>query len=295
MYWCIAMLVCCSCWPRNGSIRFELMRNENIGPSMRQALQFIEQIVQNCCPAARRGGGRKLFLSSSYISWASMVSVMCWSKRLLPRCWSMLLVTLSYAICFFSTTISYWAHVRVTTIQSPHISTVCRGQVSWADAIAVSGAAVYPHLLWQGLFSKYCIGCWLLALWDFWGGASFHIFSHILNGDIGRFICANVVSDGPFGTSCSHCSTYKLAFVYSTIQSMTVGHAGQLGNFVDYTTPSIILTTNVISWSHAQMGGRFNMVEVLDDFSPSISHLLVRFLLPRAEPFCPCAVRSLKP
>ena len=32
----------------NGSIRFELMRNENIGPSMRQALQFIEQIVQNC-------------------------------------------------------------------------------------------------------------------------------------------------------------------------------------------------------------------------------------------------------
>lgn len=78
------------------------------------------------------------------------------------------------------------------------------------------------------------------------GGASFHIFSHILNG-IGRFICANVVSDGPFGTSCSHCSTYKLAFVYSTIQSMTVGHAGQLGNFVDYTTPSIILTTNVIS------------------------------------------------
>eukprot|EP00434_Breviolum_minutum_P007319 symbB.v1.2.006460.t1/scaffold325.1/size228936/5 len=34
--------------PLNGSIRFELMRNENIGPSMRQALQFIEQIVQNC-------------------------------------------------------------------------------------------------------------------------------------------------------------------------------------------------------------------------------------------------------
>ena len=33
---------------RNGSIRFELMRNENIGPSLRQALQFIEEIVGKC-------------------------------------------------------------------------------------------------------------------------------------------------------------------------------------------------------------------------------------------------------
>lgn len=189
--------------------------------------------------------------------------------------------------------ISSWAHVRLTTIQSPHISTVCRGQVSWADAIAVSGAAVYPHLLWQGLFSKYCIGCWLLALWDFFGW-HFFIF-YIRHGDISRFICANVVSDGPFDTSCLHCSTYKLAFVYSISQTMTVVHAGQLGNFVDYTIPSIVLTTIVMSWSHARMGGRFNMFQVLDVFSPSISHLLERFLLPRAEPFCPCTVRSLKP
>jgi hypothetical protein len=33
---------------RNGSIRFELTRNENIGPSLRQALQFIEEIVGKC-------------------------------------------------------------------------------------------------------------------------------------------------------------------------------------------------------------------------------------------------------
>lgn len=32
----------------NGSIRFELTRNESIGPSLRQALQFIEEIVGKC-------------------------------------------------------------------------------------------------------------------------------------------------------------------------------------------------------------------------------------------------------
>lgn len=37
-----------ACAARNGSIRFELMRNENIGPSLRRALQSIEEIVDKC-------------------------------------------------------------------------------------------------------------------------------------------------------------------------------------------------------------------------------------------------------
>ena len=149
---------------RNGSIRFELTRNENIGPSLRQALQFIEEIMGKCNATEIQGphiwfhviGWHRLawFRSFRYSERTSVYefsatrmgqpkgrmnrhwqhSIKCFQHILMPRFQSIWSLKCTPAALWWN--ICQQLQFRL-------------GQVSWADAIAVSGAAVLPYLLQQ--------------------------------------------------------------------------------------------------------------------------------------------------